>query len=417
MQNKKHSPFPLTITDFRRINTFFNCTFKKVSISFLFCLIPFCVFSQSIDYKRLEKEVYELNNKYKYKESQKKLFSLLASKEVTAVDKYYIYLYLSYTYKRLYDYDAVLKYLNLAIKAIDKTEKNTVFIRNIQTQKAFAYFDIRKYDEANVIMDSLEARQYELIFSEDIPKLVMQKGYIDFLNRNYKKALLNYNKAINMMELISPCDLPMITVKKIQLFHAIKDSINMHKAYKKSIRIADSCNILKYNMYAKSELLNIFKLDKKYKKAFVLQKEYDSVKNLYNENNHQKTLLIDKAKILEENNSNLKSKRNLYIVIIIICLLIACGCIFLLFFYRPKKELKKHIEAQKTVIKEGNSSNKKTINNNLTKKEKEVHELLKEKKSYKEISDTLNISINTLKFHVKNINRKLKETEEINQKV
>jgi DNA-binding CsgD family transcriptional regulator len=42
----------------------------------------------------------------------------------------------------------------------------------------------------------------------------------------------------------------------------------------------------------------------------------------------------------------------------------------------------------------------------LTEKELEIHKLLLRSKTYKDIAETLCISLNTVKFHVKNINRK-----------
>ena len=61
------------------------------------------------------------------------------------------------------------------------------------------------------------------------------------------------------MKKSSPCDLPMIYGKKIELYGATSNNEKMMYSYNKSIRIAGSCKILKYNLYSNQMLSFAYK--------------------------------------------------------------------------------------------------------------------------------------------------------------
>ena len=61
------------------------------------------------NYKQLEEQVYQLNNKLKFTEAQSLLLPVLEDSKYTADEKYQAALLLSYTYKRVFDYQSTLK--------------------------------------------------------------------------------------------------------------------------------------------------------------------------------------------------------------------------------------------------------------------------------------------------------------------
>ncbi len=361
------------------------------------------IYSQSIDYKKLELEIYALNNAQKFDESQKKLLNVLNLSNISNSDKYHVYLFLSYTQKRLQNYKEVLRYLDSANVYGKKTNNASFFTNNIKVQKAFAHFDICEYEIAVKYMESVAKTNYLGVNSENISKLMMQQGYLKYLKREYAAANEKYDFAIQLMKKSSICDLPMIFTKKMQLYAATKDTVNRDKYYNLSIHYADSCGILKYNLYTKSELLRIYRQNKNYKAAFYLQKEYNLLDSIYNKEAHitklstqskENELLLEKEK-----NANARKKMNYMLA------KIAAGIIlifsFLIFKIFQKHRIKSEIEKTKNL-----KVDKEYFIDLLTKREKEIYLLLENNNRYKDVCEQLNISENTLKYHVKNINRK-----------
>lgn len=61
-------------------------------------------YGQTDSFQQLEQKVYRLNNELKYNESQALLLPVLQNKNFSAEDKYQAAILLSYTYKRVFDY-------------------------------------------------------------------------------------------------------------------------------------------------------------------------------------------------------------------------------------------------------------------------------------------------------------------------
>jgi signal transduction histidine kinase len=231
---------------------------------------------------QLEHTVYTLNNAGQYDQSVKLIFDFLNTDTLTNQDGYYGNLYLSYTYKRLFDYAAVLKHLNQALAYGLKTNTPNYYTNNINCQKALALFDIQNYAQADSLMRLLATNNYAYVSQEYQAKLIMQEAYILFLNKNYAKAELKYDIAIAKLKRTSPCDLPMIYAKKIELYGAINSTNKLIHNYTLAIHSADSCHISKYTMYTTEIMKQTYGKLQNYKAAYAYSKIYDSLFVAYN---------------------------------------------------------------------------------------------------------------------------------------
>ena len=256
---------------------------------FLFTLLFFVsgLYAQLPHIKVLEDSVYRLNNALKYPESHTLLQSFLEQPNRTNEDKYYANLYLSYTRKRLFDYDNVIKYLDVALSYGLETEKKDFFIANIQCQKALVYFDIQKYKQSDSLMQILSKNKYMHLDAEYQSKIMMQEAYILYLDKAYVAAEKKYDQAIILLRGSSPCDLPMIYTKKIELYDAMNDEAKINDAYKKALHYADSCKIVKYTIYAKEVFANAL-INQNGMEP--LMRELDSLHRIYREKDRLKEI-------------------------------------------------------------------------------------------------------------------------------
>lgn len=97
-----------------------------------FLVVVFKCFGQSpsLEIQKLEKQIYSLNNKFEYEKSQQILFEGIKNPALTSEDKFYHYLFLSFTYKRLFDYPKVIEFLEKAKDEGNRT-KHTEFFNTI----------------------------------------------------------------------------------------------------------------------------------------------------------------------------------------------------------------------------------------------------------------------------------------------
>lgn len=294
--------------------------------------------------KQLENEVYVLNNDLKYIESQSLIQKFLSEEALTNEDKYYAYLFLSYTYKRLSDYDKNLEYLELALSFGRQTDKSAYFEANILCQEALALFDVQRYVLADSLMKKLSATDYKHLDDEYKAKIIMQEGYLLFIAKNNRAAELKYDAAITFLRRSSICDLPMILAKKIELYGAMRDAKSMQSAYQESMYYSDSCGIIKYSIYNKEMLIKV--LANTYGFANV-GSELDSLNNLFNRNVKLKELndLDTKYKI---NNKDLalKSQKRTTLYLFVITFLLILGMIILTLFYFLLKRQKRLVSDQ-----------------------------------------------------------------------
>ncbi|GAB3764054.1 LuxR C-terminal-related transcriptional regulator [Spirosoma pomorum] len=386
-------------------------------IGLFFCLWHVAL-GQSDSFRQLADKVYQLNNSLKYNESQALLLPVLQDDSFSADDKYQAAVQLSYTYKRVFDYQSAIKFLDVASTFADKTTNKVQYAAGIDAEKAFILFDTHDYKRADRLMRRIEKTGYNHINQENTSKLIMQRGYLLFLGKQYDRAEAVYNKALRLMRSASPCDLPMIFVKKMQLYEAMSRLDLMDNALQKSIAQADSCHIIKYNLYAYDELLAIYKKRKDLDAIVKTQSKVDSLNELYASNEKVASLHDQKeAILLEDKDQELQQieTNEWYLTIsIVVLVLLALALLVWLVQYRNKQQrleadfasMKRELETYLKANENQVSSKVTTGDERLTKLSERQREVLYHMAaglSNKAIADAMFISENTVKYHIKNI--------------
>ncbi|QKZ15695.1 LuxR family transcriptional regulator [Spirosoma sp. KUDC1026] len=346
------------------------------------------------------------------------LLPVLEGESYSADDKYQAAVQLSYTYKRVFDYVSALKFLDLACTFANQTTKKTQYIAAIDSEKAFILFDTHDYKGAGVLMRKLEKTGFKYITQENRSKLIMQRGYLLFLGKQYERAEAVYDQAIHLLRAVSPCDLPMVFVKKMQLYDAMNRLDLMNDALHQSVAQADSCHIIKYNLYVYNELLAIYKKRRNLDAIVRTQSKVDSLTGVYASSEKVAALHDQKEAILLENKSqelHQKETSERYLTLTMIGLLVLAGglLIWLLQYHRKQQRLKaefagmKHELESYLVMNESLIASKMTTENDrlnkLSERQREVLSHMAAGMSNKAIADTMFISENTVKYHIKNI--------------
>lgn len=258
---------------------------------------------------QVEYKVYTFNNAFKYDSSMVLLRRIIDSPTTTSHDRFYAFLYLSFTYKRLFDYKSTLKLLDSALVYGQQTPHRAYFEANIACQKAYVLFDTQRYQEADQKMQQLARTKYQHLDEEQKAKIIMQEAYLLYLSEQYSSAETRYGLALSYLSRSSPCDVPMIYTKLIQLYGKMGNEAGMQWAAKRSMAAADSCKITKYGLYTYDELYRTYEVRGNINAAYAARKTYDSLSNIYKQEEH---LLELKEKELKYQQEKSKISTQLY---------------------------------------------------------------------------------------------------------
>ncbi len=369
--------------------------------------------SQKLDIDKLGDKIYEFNNKLEYKKSQDTLLTLLQKEDVSPNDKVQLNILMSFTFKRLQDYVSVLYYLQEAKKIATQNNLQGQF-NPIEAQFAYAYFDTQDFKKSREIMDKISAQNYKNLSPDDKSKILMQEGYISFLDKDFAKAESFYASASSLMQKYSACDLPIIYGKQIQLYFVQKNPDKALQLYKTGIQKAKSCKILKYEMYLTEVLINIYKDTKDAENALKFGNKYDSLAKIYNSPENLSKLHLEKEILAQKSEEEQKKSKWIIIAIYSLATLLLLAVIFFVVRYaiqhrNKNREHNKTIEEMKQMlINYEDKKNNNSVETALNSKQAIMVQMLKDGKTNKEIAKYFNLSEDGVKYHIKKVYEILK---------
>ncbi|NHM00975.1 helix-turn-helix transcriptional regulator [Flavobacterium difficile] len=387
---------------------------QKYFITLFFTFLSFySLFGQPEKIKVLENQIKTFNDNLQYEKSIAILSEITNSENASAYEKYFAYLFKSYTYKRLFNYTKTLHNLELALAEGLKSDKKEEVVNTIDAEKCFVYFDTQEYIKAEALIKKLRKLNFKHLTIPVKSWIVMQDGYIKMLNKEYNLSEQLLNEAAAMVQASSPENLPNIFGKKMELYNKMGQYNKRDVAFKEGLVLAKKYNKIKYEMYLYQVMRNIFQENEDFKNAFYTQKKYDSIVKFYDATDANGKLELAEKK-LEDENQKLKEQNKKYFEYILYGLIFFL--LVLLFFafrlYQSNKQrrilaenenIRIHNEIERLTIEIDERGNKKLdlSSFNLTDRQKEIIQLIQEGKSNKEIANLLFISENTIKYHLK----------------
>lgn len=371
--------------------------------------------TKSLVLDSLKQQVSRSNDLLKYDSSLQLISNFLKNGTVKPYDRYFAWILKSYTHKRLFDYKEALRSLDSAASEGMHSNRKQETAAHIKAEKAFIYFDTQSYEKSAQLMRELKDTNYKFIPLEDQSIIVMQLGYIAFLNGDFIKAEKHYDAAIALMQNTAERNLPIIYGKKVELYGIMHLTEKRNTAFAVGLRLAEKHQILKYKMYMYETLYKQFIKNGEYKEAYFADRKLDSLTYLYNAEQTKYNLQLNDKKLeLIQKEASIKQKN--YLLWFVLCLAICFILISSLIYYLLLSRKKSHqlLEADYNRIFEElylltqTTEEKKNSLSNLSKfklseRQREIIELLKQGKSNKQIAESLFISENTVKYHLKSI--------------
>lgn len=385
---------------------------------------------QKFDYQKIEDETLVLQRENKFKEAQENLFSHLQDDEATYEDKAKILLLIANTYRSLNDYPSCINYQKKAMEMATQNAVSDSLMAKIRAENSFAYFDSHAYQKSDSIMRIIQGEQYAN--QEPINKayLIMQKGYLHFLNKEWNLADAAYKESLPLLKKHAICHSAVVEVKQIELLCRQNRIAEAEEIYEKVIQEADSCHIIKYKIYATEQLI----------KGLIEQDTLDNIKK-YNQDLAGYHKIYDREKELREVHEtefnflqrqqqklkNQSTTEKIFFFSIITLLTLFCVWLVVRYFKSKKshQQLSEEIaqmrkELQAYAISLQNHDAEKAEENaqveddaqevegetdlgDLTKRQQEIFELIVKGYSNKKIAEELFISESTVKYHIKNI--------------
>ena len=381
---------------------------------FLFLINGFLQ-AQKIAFKDLEKKVTYNNHIQKFDASIQLISNFISSDASTSFDKYSAYLLKSYTYKAIFNYDETFKALNLALQEGLKSDKVDEVKATIMAEKAFAFFDLQKYDQASELMTQLRNSKYKYLDLGNTAYIIMQEGYIDYLNKKYDTAETKFDDAILIIKKVNPENLPVIYGKKMELYKMTGDNIKSKQTFDLGLESSVKSKNIKYQIYMYEQLREQQMFDGKWKDAFKSFQIIDQLKNKYNAEDTNNILrLFEKDIEIQKKGFEIKKQENLkYFLMILLVVLLAILYLGYRLFKSDKQRsilieneyarINQELKTLTTQLADNGYSTLNFAEHNLSERQLEIISLIRESKSNKEIATILFISENTVKYHLKSI--------------
>jgi DNA-binding CsgD family transcriptional regulator len=327
--------------------------------------------------------------------------------------KLYTYIFKSYTYKRLFNYEECLHNLDLALEEGLKSDKKEEVENYIKAEKAFVYFDTHEYKKASELMQDLYASNYKYLDSDSKAWIIMQEGYLLFINKRYVEAENRLNISLALVLKNCPRNAPNIYGKKIELYNAMKMYAKRDEAFRLGLQYAKKYKIVKYEMYLYEVLTKQHQMNADFKNAFTSQQKLDSLAFFYNSiNNNGKIQILEKQIDNKKKRLELRYEQTKHYFLISIAIVLLLLLLISIRLYLKNKQKRILVESENSRIHNDIERLTKAIDEKgnkrldlslyiLTNRQKEIIGLVKDGKSNKEIASLLFISENTIKYHLK----------------
>ncbi len=383
------------------------------TLFFLFLFFFQISVGQKLNPKKLSDEITQLNNEEKYDSSIIKLEEIINSKGYTAYDKYQAYLQKSFTYKRLLNHSAALDNLDKALIIGLQSKRRKEVESRILVEKLFISFDRQKYDDVDEYLEQINFENIKLIDEKTQSFFMSLLAVLDMRKKDFKSAEIKLNQAIDLLEKASPMDLPTIYQKKIALHQALNQPKLALESYEKGMFYAEKHKMHLYKITLMESLVLYYAETGDYKSALQTQYKINEAANIYNNINQGGQLnILEKELLQKRKNLEIEYEKKIgYFLIFLIVTLIALVFVLIKLHLAHKE---KNILMQREnslmrveleqVTKELDAQGEQKLHiqdYNLTERQVEIINLIKEGKTNKEIGAIVFISENTVKYHLK----------------
>lgn len=386
-----------------------------------FILLLFSTFflsAQTVDPQRLNDEISILNDEFKYEASLLKLEEVITDKKSTHFDIFNAYIQRSLTYKRLYNYPEVSRNLELAKGHLDEVDnKKLKEIGEVRwlVEQLFVAFDNQKWKEVDEVIKEISTKNITLLNSETTLFYYNVIATLQMKEKNFLEAEKTLNHAIELGKRDNPKHVAAVYIKLIDLAELKKDISMAEKAFDNAVFYSKKYKMLIYEKFVYYIMSHFYAEMKDYEKAYINQEIGVSLTYKYSTNTFNgKLTILDKELLDKRKNIEINYEKKIRYLLLTCLIGTIAFLIVVIKLYYSNKEKNRFIQRENTrmrielenLMKESNDKGDKLLqieNYNLTERQTDIINLVKQGKTNKEIGEKLFISENTVKYHLKTI--------------
>lgn len=390
-------------------DTYLRASMKNPLVCAILCLMVLC---EALGQSDLSHRIDSLNNAFEYQTSVQLLNEQLKKASNTNADRLEALFSLSDTYKRLRDYRTAASYLHQALEVSHSEEDSNRALARI----SFIHFDTQEYDEAKAIQDDIALSGFRGLNNQEQGYLILQEGYIDFLKEDYESALRSCALA---KQKIAPCDMPVVLSKEMGIYSRLNKMDSVDNIYRRANIRAKQCKIAKYQYLLARSYYDLMTEHQNFEGMAIYSKKMDSINEVLDDINNISQLSFIEKVALNDSTKKLKSRTSKLTIILSFLSLLALGLAwYLINLFRKNKKLAAEMnviqQQMASYLEASKPENKDELNNLIaeelfTDRQIEIIERMALQKSNKDIAEELHISVNTVKYHIKNIYKIMQE--------
>jgi len=370
------------------------------------------LFSQTTDPIKLNKEITALNNAYKYDSAIIKLEEIINHPSSTSIDRYYAYIEKALTYKRLYNYAVVLNNLNYAVEEGRGTAIEDHAEARVKFEKMFIHFDLLDFQQARYHFDKITERDLELVDPPIKAFYWNVAGTFKIREGKYEEAEAILRQGIAVIENENPEHLPAVYCKLVNLAEHTRNPELAEWAFEKGIYYSKKYGIDIYKIRMHYDMSHFYLKMDDYKNAYFHERMGSELSGVYNAPVQSGNLnLLERELWNKRRDLERTYERNVQIFLVILSVILLAFLIVLFQFFKINKQKRYFIELEnermrqelEEISKNAGKSDSELIleKYNLSDRQLQIIELVKQGKTNKEIGNELFISENTVKYHLK----------------
>lgn len=380
----------------------------------MYCILVYSgmLFSQTTDPIKLNKEITALNNAYKYDSAIIKLEEIINHPSSTSIDRYYAYIEKALTYKRLYNYAVVLNNLNYAVEEGRGTAIEDHAEARVKFEKMFIHFDLLDFQQARYHFDKITERDLELVDPPIKAFYWNVAGTFKIREGKYEEAEAILRQGIAVIENENPEHLPAVYCKLVNLAEHTRNPELAEWAFEKGIYYSKKYGIDIYKIRMHYDMSHFYLKMDDYKNAYFHERMGSELSGVYNAPVQSGNLnLLERELWNKRRDLERTYERNVQIFLVILSVILLAFLIVLFQFFKINKQKRYFIELEnermrqelEEISKNAGKSDSELIleKYNLSDRQLQIIELVKQGKTNKEIGNELFISENTVKYHLK----------------
>ncbi|MDR0195818.1 MAG: helix-turn-helix transcriptional regulator [Myroides sp.] len=379
----------------------------------LFIVLHITLFSfgytprQAQVYKTIEQN----NRRQDFKTSIVEIHKIIHNSKSTDLDKYEAY-YLKYVvYKRLYNFSEAKDNLDLAQGYADKTIHRESLRNKYQLELLLIQVELRNYKgvaDKHSDLQSIKTLELDKV-DQALLKFLEAVVLVETSSGNAKQALKLVDESIEVLQEFYPEYVSVVLRLKIKIYTLLNQYNTAYKIYEQGIYLAKNYNTTSYEIDLYRSMVEYYKEIGDYGKSLEYSRLVLDQVTLYNATEKSTELKLIEKQLNEEENLLLlhKKERDFYIMIAILVLLLI-GVYYLVLVFKRRKRAVKQIEKQNSQMQldiKQLQDKLKGIDiksySRLSERQKQIVNLVQKGKTNKEIGETLFISENTVKYHLK----------------